>query len=143
MNHLDLRPARFADGVLKCFVSLEFLNRLRAISRALCRLYEERWSKNRINIQGIAFAQECVHESQNTIREFEGTVKQILVKMEIFRLGHQYFDSFLAWTFSKSPIILREGQAFKETRIPLFPESLLTPKSGVFSSNHVSLYAMA
>ncbi|MEO8327807.1 MAG: hypothetical protein ABI618_18305, partial [Nitrospirota bacterium] len=74
--------------------------------------------------------------------EFEGTVKQILVRMTIFGSGNQYFASFLARTFSQSPIILRVGHPFKKTKTPLPPTSLLTKKCGVSSSNHVALYAM-
>jgi hypothetical protein len=63
--------------------------------------------------------------------------------MAIFPSDDQYFAFFIAWQFSQSPIILRTGHTFMETRNPLPPPSLLTRKSGVFSSNHVSLYAMA
>lgn len=83
-----------------------------------------------------------MHESQNTIKEFEGTVIQILVRMAIFGSGNQHFASFLAWTFSQSPIILRAGHPFKETKTPLPPTSLLTKKFGVSFSNHVAFYAM-
>ncbi|MCW5782241.1 MAG: hypothetical protein KIT39_02935, partial [Nitrospirales bacterium] len=84
----------------------------------------------------------CVHQSYDTIRKFEGTVKQILVRVTIFLSGDQYFALFIAWPYSQSPIILRRGHAFKKTRTSLPPTSLRTKKSDVFSSNHVSLYAM-
>lgn len=82
-----------------------------------------------------------MHESQNTIREFEGTVKQILVRMPNFDSGHQHVVSFLAWIFPQSRINFCVGHPFKETKTPLHPTRLLTKKFGGFSSKHVSLYA--